>query len=104
MIVAHGPLLAFATVALAAIWLSGTLRYAGDGRAYVLLVLINALITIAATGIAVLLDTTRTSTTSGSQTASLPTRGAAFAWLMALVGALATTTVVFWDWVRVGIS
>jgi cellulose synthase (UDP-forming) len=103
-LLAHGPLLACGTVALVAVWLSGALHYAGEGRAYVLLVLINALITILATGIVVLLETAGTPATGGSLTASLPSSRTAFAWLMILVGALATTTFVFWDSVRAGIS
>lgn len=104
MILAHGPLLGFATVALGGLWLSGALRHAGDGRGYALLVLINALITILAAGTILLLETPRAPATRGSLKGPLPTLGTAFAWLMALVGALATTTVLFWDSVRVGIS
>jgi cellulose synthase (UDP-forming) len=103
-IVAHGPLLACGTVALAGVWLSGALQYTGDGGAYVLLVLINALITILATGIVVLLEMGGTPATDGSLSATVLTPTAAFAWLMTLVGALATTTVVFWDSVRAGLS
>ena len=94
MILAHGPLLAFATVALGGVWLS-SLGQASDGRAYVLLALVNALITILASAVILVLEVRRPAANGPAVRMALPT--AALVWLVALVGALATTTVLFWD-------
>jgi cellulose synthase (UDP-forming) len=103
-IVAHGPLLGFATVALAGVWLSGPLAHPGDTRAYVLLVLVNALITVFASGTTQLMEARRTQAARGSRANLLPAPVAVFAWLVVLVGAVAATTVFFWDSVRAGLS
>ena len=66
--------------------------------------LVNALITVLASGIVLLLEMRGSPATGGSLAGRLRTRVGAFAWLVALVGTLATTTVVFWDTVRAGIS
>jgi cellulose synthase (UDP-forming) len=103
-IVAHAPLLGFATVALVGVWLSNALGDDGDGRAYVLLVLLNALITVVAAGTSLLLDTRSPPAQGESRSVPLPVPVVALAWLVALVGAFAATTAVFWDSVLAAVS
>lgn len=103
-IVAHGPLLGFATLALGAVWLSGALEHADSSRAYVVLVLLNALIPVVASGTTLLIEARATRATRGPRTSPLPAPVAVLAWLVVLVGALATTTVFYWDSVRAGFS
>jgi cellulose synthase (UDP-forming) len=102
--VTHGPLLGLATVALCGIWLSEALGHAGESRAYVLLVLINALITVAASATILVLEMRDAPVAAGSPTAALRTRIGAFGWLLSLVGGLAATTVLFWDSVQAAVS
>jgi cellulose synthase (UDP-forming) len=104
MIVAHGPLLGLATLALGGVWFSGALQHAGDSNAYVLLVLLNALIPVVASGTTLLMEARRTQATGASRRGPLPAPIAAFAWLVVLTGAFAATTVFFWDSVRAGFS
>jgi cellulose synthase (UDP-forming) len=102
--VVHGPLLGLATVALGGIWLSDALRQAGDGRGYVLLVLINALVMVVASGTILLLEIRGARAAGGSLAGPARAPIGPFAWLVALVGALATTTVLCWDSVWAGVS
>ena len=103
-LVVHGPLLACATVALGGIWLSRALAHTNGVRGYVLLALINALITVVASGTILLLEIRHVRAVNGSAGHRLRPPHGAFAWLVGLVGALATTTLLFWDSLRAGVS
>jgi cellulose synthase (UDP-forming) len=101
-IIAHGPLLGFATAALGGIWISSTI--AGGTGAYVLLVLVNAMIMLVASGTVLLLDTPRTAASSRVLGVPFPAPAAAFAWLFALAAAFAATLFVYWDAVRAAVA
>ena len=102
-VLVHGPLLGFATVALAGIWLSDALSTTGPVGGYVLLVLVNALVAVVAAGTVLLLEL-RARAVDGSLAARMREPIGALAWLGALVVALGTTAVLYWDSVLAGVS
>ena len=102
-IAAYGPLLGFATIALATVWFADAMGHEGDALAYVPLVLFNALIMVVGAGASLLLDVASAPPATAGD-GRLLAQTAALAWLGALVAAFCATTAVFWHAVLAGVS